>query len=146
MQGLIADLQPVRLRETGLFVDSLAGRNPFDDLQHAADEAVAHALYTLHDRRAIDPGRLDMDTELPCPLNRMGRLGGRDQQLARHAAIAGTGGAIGTALDQYEVIAVAARDCMGGEASGAGPDDGDFDMAFHSAELICLRLAAAQRA
>lgn len=109
------------------------GRDVLHSLQHETDEAVALGLDTRHHLRAVDPHRaIDVHTEGAAVARRMGRLGGRDQQLGRHAAHARASRAVLAAFDQQGALAGGARGAIGRQAGRAGTYDGHVSMqGFH---------------
>ncbi len=58
----------------------------------------------------------------------VGRIRGGDEQLARHAADAGAGGAIGAAFDDHCGRARRSGSVVCGKACRPGADDGDVDL------------------
>jgi len=109
------------------------GRDVLHALEHEADEAVALALDARHDLRPVDPHRaIDMHAEGPAVRRRMGRLGGRDQQLGRHATHARASRAVLAAFDQQGALAGGARGAIGRQAGRAGAYDGHVSVqGFH---------------
>jgi hypothetical protein len=95
--------------------DAVLGGDAFDPLQDEPDEAVAFAFHAAHDLAAVDALRaLDMHAECRRGVDRMGGLGGGDEQLGGHAADAGAGGAVGAGLHDRGAGAARARGPVGG--------------------------------
>ena len=97
------------------------------DARHdEADEAVALALHAGHHGCAIHLHRAFEPQAEGVPLRRTVRgLGRGDQQLARHAAHAGAGRAVGAGLDDHGAPAGRDGRAVRREAGSPGTDDGD---------------------
>ena len=79
-------------------------------------EAIAFAANPVHHSAAVDGDRARIDTELRCHAGGVRRLGGRNEQFARHTADPGTGCAVLTALDQDDILRGFQRGAIGAEA------------------------------
>ena len=114
----------------------------FDVAQHETDEPVALAPYPIHDRATIDAeGAIEVHAEARRRCDGVGRIRGGDEQLARHAADAGAGGAIGAAFDEHCGRACGPRSAVRGKACRPGADDGDVNLA----QLLICREALFMR-
>jgi hypothetical protein len=127
---VVADLETVVVDEAGVSGHAVRRRKVLDHLEHRADEIVAQVAHPLHHRAAVDARRADVDPEHPRLPHGMGRVGGGDQELARHAADASAGGAVRPDLDQDQPLGVLAHPAIRRKARGAGPDDRDVDVAL----------------
>jgi hypothetical protein len=119
----------MRIFELGVRTNQMTFVKTGDGLEHETDETVALVAHALHHGAAIDPAAIAGNPERrqraqPVPLLRRG-----NQQLRRHAANPGTGGAERTAFDQCHAVSVLAHFAIGRHARRAGTDDGDFDFA-----------------
>ena len=118
------------VEEAGVSGQAVLRRKVLDHLEDGADEVVAQLAHPLHHRPAVDARRAAVDPEHGRFLHRVRRVGGGDQELARHAADPGAGGAVRPALDQHQPAGVLAHPAIGGQTRGAGPDDRDVDLAL----------------
>jgi len=109
-------------------------RNALYLAQHETDKSVALAPNAVHDLAAIDPdAAFEMHAEGRRLFNGMRRLGGSDQQFARHAADARAGGAMGAAFDNRCSGACRPGCAISGESRGAGTDDRNVNLHGRSA-------------
>jgi hypothetical protein len=130
---VVADLQPVVVDEARVPVQAMRRRHLLDHVEHRADEVVAQGAEAGHHRPAIDLRRPGLDPEYRGFAHRVRRPGGGDQQLARHAADPGAGGAVHPALDQDHTLGVLAHLAIGREPRRPGADDRDVDLALRHA-------------
>src|ERR1700730_3755671 len=83
----------------------------------------------IHDRATIDADdAIVVHTEAPRRFDGMGRIGGGDEQLARHAADAGASRAIGAAFDEHCGRACNPGSAVRGKACRPRADDGDVNL------------------
>ena len=116
--------------EAGVSGQAVLRRKVLDHLEHGADEVIAQIPHPGHHLPAVDTRRAGMDPEHRRLAHGVRRLGGGDQELARHAADPGAGGAVPPALDQDQPVGVLAHPAIRGEPRGPGPDDRDVDLAL----------------
>ena len=104
--GLVrSDERAAEVRARG--IEPLIGT--LDHLEHRADEVVAQNAKAGHHSPAVDARLAGLDPEYRGLADRVRRLGRGDQQLARHAADPGAGGAVRPALDQHQTVGVLAH-------------------------------------
>ena len=134
--GVVIDKQGVRPRKTRMAAQLVTCRDAIDAFQYKADETVALAPDPLHYGDAVDAHLARVHAKAAGGSEHVRRLAGGDQQFAGHAADPGTGGAIRAAFDQDDTRAVRVRGAVGGQAGGAGANDGHIDLQlFHGAFL-----------
>jgi hypothetical protein len=123
------DLEKRRADEARLSAEAGRGCEGLRRLDDEADEAIALATDPLQNRRAVHAGRhRELDSEGAGAPGLVGQLGGGDQQLRRHAADSGAGGAIGPGLDQYGFSPGSLRLAPRVQARGSGSDDRHIDL------------------
>ncbi len=119
----LVDQQRGRVDEARATDDAVLSRDGIHAARHESDEAIAFALDPRHDGLAVDPDRtVHCEAERAEAVDRMRGFRRRDQQLARHAADAGAGGAIGARFDQQRALARRLRRAVGGETGRSGAD------------------------
>ena len=139
--GMVVDLQRARAGKARVALQAVLGGDGFHGLEHETDEAVAFALHARHHGRAVDPHLTGVHAERTGRVQRVRRVGRGDQELARHAADPGAGGAVVRALDHHGARALRFCRAIGGHAGGAGADDGDIHIQlFHGALSLFLSL------
>ena len=120
---MVCDRQRMVVHETRMAANAVRRGDVFHVAQHATDKAVALAPYPVHDFAPIDANKaIDMDAKAGCLADGMGGVGGRNQELARHAADARAGGAIVAAFDDHGVCSCGFCCAVRGEACRAGTD------------------------
>ena len=108
-----------------------------DAIEHEPDEAVALALHARHHGLAVDlAAAVEAKAEFRPARDAVRRFGGRDEELARHAADARAGGAVRAALDQDGAPSRGGRGAIRGEAGGAGADDGHIHVRVFIVALV----------
>jgi hypothetical protein len=138
---VFADPETVVALEAGVAAQAVLRGKILDHLEHRAGEVVAQAAQPRHHRLAIDARRAaGVDPKHRRFAHRVRRLRRGDQQLARHAADPGAGGAARPALEQDQSLGVVARPAIGREPRGPGPDDRDVDLALGHGALPCSDL------
>ena len=96
------DVERMVVHETCMAAKAIRFGNAFNVAQHETDEPVALAPHPIHDRATIDADDTIMvHAEARRRFDGVGRIRGGDEQLARHAADAGAGGAMGAAFDEH---------------------------------------------
>ena len=130
---IVADLQAVVVDEARVSGQAMLRREVLDHLEHRADEIIAQGAYARHHRPAVDPCRPGSDPEHRRFAHGVRRLGRGDQQLARHAADPGAGGAARPLFDQHQPVGMLAHHAIGGEPGGPGADDCDLHLALRHA-------------
>ena len=133
---VVADLQVVVVHEPGHAPEAVLVGNAVDGFEYEADKPVALAAHALHDGVAVDTRLVDLNAERRRLAHGMSCLGGRNQQLAWHAADAGTGRAVGAPLDENDAAGPLAGGAIGGQPGRTGADDGDVYVSmFHRYSL-----------
>jgi hypothetical protein len=126
---MLIDLKRMVVHETGMAAKAVRFGNAFNVAQHEADEPVALAPHPLHDCAPVDAhDTIMMHTEGGRGLDGVGCIRGGDEQLARHAADARAGGAVGTAFDEHCGRPCSPGSAVGGNAGRPGADDGDVNL------------------
>ena len=127
---MVVDAQGVRAGEPGMAADPVCFGKPLDALEHEADKPVALAPHAFHHGAPVDAFFARMHAEARRHVEHVGGVGGGNQELARHAADAGAGGAVVAAFDDDRARALRMGRAVGGHARGAGADHGDVDCQF----------------
>jgi hypothetical protein len=114
--------------ETRIAAQAIRLGNAFDVAQREADEPVALAPHPIHDRATIDADdTIEVHTEARRRCDGVGRIRRSDEQLARHAADASAGGAIGAAFDEHCGRACSPGRAVRGKACRPGTDNGNVN-------------------
>jgi hypothetical protein len=123
------DVERMVVQETCMAAKAVRFGNAFNIAQHEIDEPVALAPQPIHHRTAIDADdAIVMHTEARRHFDGVGRLRGGDQQLARHAADACAGGAMGASFDDHCRRSCGPGRAVRGKACRPGADDGDVNL------------------
>jgi hypothetical protein len=85
-------------------------------------------------------------TEARCRFDSVGRIRRSDEQLARHAAHTGAGGAIGAAFDEHCRRACIPGSAVRGKACRPGTDDGDVNLCSSHGESFVVGTAVVRQA
>ena len=125
--GVPVHLQGVRVEEAGLADQPMLGRPVRYRVGDEADESIALAAHALHNLRPGYAQQRRMHPEGVGMGHRMRCFGRGDQQLARHAAHARAGCAVGATLDDQHIRRVRQRGAIGRHARRTRTDDGDVD-------------------
>jgi hypothetical protein len=142
--GLGFDLPPIvehqrgRIDEMGAAADPDIGWDLFDGLDGAGGKRVAFLAYARHHGGAVDFGLGHLDAEDRSGTRRMGCMGGGDQQLGRHAADSGAGGAGKFIVDEQRGGAIGAGTPLGSQAGGAGADNRDVAIKISHEDSLLL--------
>ena len=125
---MIVELQRAVIDKAGVAEDAILSGHRIDAFQHEADEPIALALDSFHDRAAIGTdGAVELQAELRPARDGVCGVCGGNQELAGHAAHAGAGRAMDAAFDQDGAFASRGRGAIRSQAGGPGADDGDID-------------------
>ncbi len=123
-----AHVERVVVDEARVALQPMPGRPVLHGFDDETDEAVALAAHAVHHRRAVDDQATAVHAKASRVRDGVRRLGGGDEQLARHAAHAGAGGAVGAAFDDDDAACMGQRAAVGRHAGGAGADDGHVNI------------------
>ena len=123
------DHERMVVRKSRMAAKAVRFGHSFNVAQHETNEPITLTSHPIHDRATIDADDTIMvDAKRRRRCDGVSRVRGSDEQLARHAADTGAGGAIGAAFDEHCGRACSPGSAVRGKPRRPGADDGDINL------------------